>query len=231
MNVRKVILSEPKLKLLGAAEQLVAERGFDAVSVRDITQMASANVAAVNYHFGSRDGLLELVVSRFYVPYAEECQMRLTLLEKKGVAAEEVLEAFARPLISVAGKSGLGEAHFCCLAGRVLALPDSQFPAELVEGKRGLHERFVKLLQKAVPQLGEKELRGRFHLLTGALAQGLIHREVVPGAGEATLEEVVGAFLRLAAAAMQSGLVAHVSKGAQKPSAPSGEAPLELFDF
>ena len=50
--------SGTKRKLLDAAELLFAERGFEAVSVRDITQLAKTNVAAVNYHFGSRDEYL-----------------------------------------------------------------------------------------------------------------------------------------------------------------------------
>ena len=64
--------SGSKRKLLETAEQLFADKGFEAVSVRDITQLAKTNVAAVNYHFGSRDSLLGMVMMRYMQPVTEE---------------------------------------------------------------------------------------------------------------------------------------------------------------
>ena len=61
-------MSEPRTgtreRLLATAEELFATRGIDAVSVRDITEAAGANIAAVNYHFGSRRGLIDAIVER-----------------------------------------------------------------------------------------------------------------------------------------------------------------------
>jgi len=48
---------DTRQRLLDAACQVFAERGFDGASVRDIVERAGANVAAVNYHFGSKEGL------------------------------------------------------------------------------------------------------------------------------------------------------------------------------
>ena len=79
MNQTIVPTGGPKLRLVEAAEKLFAENGFEAVSVRDITKEAGANVAAVNYHFGSRDGLVVAVMSRYLTPVNQE---RLTRLEK-----------------------------------------------------------------------------------------------------------------------------------------------------
>lgn len=50
--------------LLSVAERLFAERGIEQVAVRDITEGAGANIAAVNYHFGSKRGLIEALVDR-----------------------------------------------------------------------------------------------------------------------------------------------------------------------
>ena len=55
-------LSKPQERLLDAAEALFAERGFEAVSLRDITLEAGANVAAVNYHFGGKENLIGAVL-------------------------------------------------------------------------------------------------------------------------------------------------------------------------
>ena len=97
----KISQSKSKQRLLEAAEQLFADRGFESVSVRDVTQLAKANVAAINYHFGSRDGLIAMVVLRYVSPINEERMLRLEALEKKftgkSVPIEEVLDAFVRP--------------------------------------------------------------------------------------------------------------------------------------
>jgi AcrR family transcriptional regulator len=53
-----------KNRLLAAAEAVFAEKGFDAASVRDITARAKCNVAAVNYHFGSKENLYNDVFRR-----------------------------------------------------------------------------------------------------------------------------------------------------------------------
>ena len=92
--------SGSKRKLLDAAEQLFADKGFEAVSVRDITQLAKTNVAAVNYHFGSRDSLLSLVMMRYMLPVTEERIARLEAIERKwsGKTAplEEIIDALEK---------------------------------------------------------------------------------------------------------------------------------------
>ena len=66
-------------RVLRSAETLFAERGFEIVSLRDITGAADANVAAVNYHFGSKEKLIDAVIERHVVPINEE---RMELLNR-----------------------------------------------------------------------------------------------------------------------------------------------------
>ena len=56
--------SSTRERLLVTAEELFATRGIDAVSIRDITVAADANIAAINYHFGSKRGLIDAIVAR-----------------------------------------------------------------------------------------------------------------------------------------------------------------------
>jgi AcrR family transcriptional regulator len=98
--------AEPKdtrERLLDVGERLFGERGFAAVSVREITSAAGANVAAVNYHFSNKDGLLQAVFERRMMPLNEE---RLRLLDLVASAAGDgapslssILRAFVGPTV------------------------------------------------------------------------------------------------------------------------------------
>src|SRR6476619_3946953 len=86
--------------LLDAAESLFSEHGIQAASLRAITQQAGANLAAVHYHFGSKEGLVRAVFSRRLEPMNSE---RLRMLDaadlerEDGRSLEEVLCAFLAP--------------------------------------------------------------------------------------------------------------------------------------
>jgi AcrR family transcriptional regulator len=85
-------------RILESAEVLFATNGYDGTSLRDITEQAGANVAAVNYHFGSKENLLTALLDRVVVPINRG---RLDLLEKASAEGppdlEETLTAFLLP--------------------------------------------------------------------------------------------------------------------------------------
>jgi AcrR family transcriptional regulator len=225
--------SESKRKLLDAAEQLFADRGFDTVSVRDITQLAKANVAAVNYHFGSREGLISLVVMRYITPVNEERIARLDVLEKKFpgkvVPLEEIIDALVRPLAGSVRKSELSERLFCKLMGRIFAMQGEGMPEALEEQIRGLSDRFTKAFARALPGIAEEDLYWRIHFLVGSmihmlLNQEMLHRLTHGASGNPSMESTLGRFIRFAAAGMREGIA-----GAQEPAAAKG--PQATFNF
>lgn len=63
--------SDSRERLIEAARALFAQQGYDGASVRDITRRAKANLGAITYHFGSKEGLYHAVLERFAVPLAE----------------------------------------------------------------------------------------------------------------------------------------------------------------
>ena len=89
--------SETKERILDVAERLFADRGFAATSTRDITGEASVNLAAVNYHFGSKEALLESVLERRFRPINENRIALLDELERaagrEGPDVEDILTA------------------------------------------------------------------------------------------------------------------------------------------
>src|SRR3954447_25442612 len=90
-------------RILDVAEDLFAERGLDRVSIRDITRKAKVNLAAINYHFGSKDDLIVAVFERRVVPVNEARLASLDVVEKaagkRSPKLENILEAFIRPAI------------------------------------------------------------------------------------------------------------------------------------
>jgi AcrR family transcriptional regulator len=218
--------SGPKRHLLDAAERLFAVRGFEAVSVRDVTREAAANVAAVNYHFGSRELLVGLVIIRHFKPINEERLARIEALEKKcaGKAApvEEIVEALARPVVGAVRKAGLPEPAACQLVGRILALRGEGFPEDLELQTQGVIQRFMRLLGKALPSVPAEELVWRMHFVTGGMIQMLMGRAGAESAGAPSIDATLGRFIRFAAAGLREGVEAD-------PAATKG--PQATFDF
>ena len=207
--------SDAKRRLLEAAEQLFADNGFEAVSVRDVTKAAEANVASVNYHFGSREGLITTVITRYMLPVNEERLARLETLEKRwaGKAAplEEIIEAFARPLVGMVRKSELSERLFCRLLARIFMLQHEALPPAIEEQMKVLSDRLIRLLGKALPELGTEELAWRMHFVGGAMIHALLNQEVLHrltngASGAPTMEAVLSRFIRFAAAGLRDGV-------------------------
>jgi AcrR family transcriptional regulator len=231
MRQEKIANSAPKRRLLDAAEQLFSERGFEAVSVRDITRLANANVAAVNYHFGSREELVELVLARHLTPVNEERLARLETAEKKwsGKAPplEEVIDAYVRPLAGAVRKSELPESACRKLLGRIFALRGDGFPPELEEGMENLGQRFTRALAKCLPPVPPEELAWRLHFMNGGLIHLLLRQELLQRAdygasGAPTMEAALGRFIRFAAAGLREGC---------ELETPAKKGPQATFDF
>jgi AcrR family transcriptional regulator len=231
MREIKIPQSKSKLRLLDAAEQLFADRGFEAVSVRDVTQLAKANVAAVNYHFGSRDGMIAVVVMRYMMPVNQERLARLESVERKwsGKAAplEEIIDAFVRPVVGIVRKSELSERLFCKLVGRIFAMQGDGLPEAVEAQMRDLINRFTRAFAKALPTVPPEELVWRMHFLVGSIIhmlmnQEMLHRLSNGASGAPTMEVTLGRFIRFAAAGLREGVE-------QEPTAAKG--PQALFDF
>lgn len=223
--------SGSKRNLFNAAEQLFAEKGFEAVSVRHITQLAKANVASVNYHFGSRDALLKMVMMRYLVPINEERLVRLEAVERKwpGKVAplEELIDAFVRPLATQARKSDLSERLFYKLVGRIFAEQGDGMPKQIEDQLRQIIERFTRSFAKALPTVATEDLVWRIHFLAGGMIHLLTHQDVIhrvsnAAAGAATMEATLSRFIRFAAAGLREGT---------EPAESAPKGPQATFDF
>jgi len=90
---------------MDAALDLLAERGEDGVTLRAVTDAASANVAAVSYHFGSLRSLLDASVEHALERYLDAQEEALSDLSPESTL-EELAAAFARPMIRALSTGG-----------------------------------------------------------------------------------------------------------------------------
>ncbi len=221
-----------KQRLIEAAEALFADEGFDRVSVRDITNKAAANVAAVNYHFGSREGLVAVVMARYTNPVTEERMARLEALERKAggkpVPVEEILEAFIRPFATQVRRSELSEKLFFKLMGRMFGQQGCELPPMVESLFITMVQRYHKALSKALPGLPADEIWWRMHLMSGSMIHTMAHAEIVHRAsagesGNPTMEQNLSRFIRFATAGMKQGLAEGDEEA--KPQGPQVEFP------
>ncbi len=174
---------DTRTRILDAAERLFAEHGFAGTSLRQITREAGVNLAAVNYHFGSRERLIHEVFARLVEPVNRE---RLACLAERRAAAgdaplpvEAILECLAAPAL----RRG-GDRLRMRLAARVLSEPGVYSPEDFHRLFAEIAERFLGELARTLPGLSPEEIAWRFHFFVGALLQalhGLAGVEGMPG--------------------------------------------------
>ncbi|NVO13115.1 MAG: TetR/AcrR family transcriptional regulator [Rhodoplanes sp.] len=168
-------------RILDAAEALFADRGFHAVSVREITTAAAVNGAAIFYHFGRKEDLLAAVLERRAAPLAAERRRRLdALLDGPGEALtlEALIEAYLAPGLTIGFGSSEARTRFGRLRGRITAdSGDARVQEILRRHYREPGRRFLDGVACLLPDLTPPDLQWRYHVMIGTL----IHMLSKPG--------------------------------------------------
>lgn len=158
-------------RLLDAAQKLFVERGIDATSLRNVTTDAEANLASVNYHFGSKDELIQAVFARHLEPLNKERIRLLDELEKEAgdtpLPLETTLEAFLKPTFEMMQNQKSRE--FVCLLGRLFT-ESSELKMLIMHQFQEVQQRYFAALQRTLPHLGIVDLTWRVHFMIGAMA-------------------------------------------------------------
>jgi AcrR family transcriptional regulator len=173
-------MSQPdtRQRLLDAAEHLFAVEGFHRTSLRVLTSAAKANLAAVKYHFGSKEALLEAVFERRLVPLNQVRRERLESVRKaarlagKRPATAEVLRAIVEPTLAFSD-SGAGAEAFIRLVGRAIVEPDDTIRRIFMKLMEPLFFLLYETLGEALPQLSSTELFWRLHFALGTLSHAM----------------------------------------------------------
>ncbi len=179
---------DTKTRILNTAEQLFADNGFTATSLRTITTEAGVNLAAVNYHFGSKEALLAEVLGRRFRPVNQE---RLELLDMAVAEAgegtpelEPVIRAFLVPAFRAMLVSGEKGAKFMQLIGRTHSETNEKIQGLFFQLFEEVVQRFTEAFHRALPDLSVDEVRLRMHFVIGAMAHTLALSHKVPWLSE-----------------------------------------------
>ncbi len=164
---------DTKSRILDAAETLFIEHGYEAMSLRQITSKAEVNLAAVNYHFGSKESLMHAMLSRRLDLLNQE---RLKLLDHfdsllgPRLTCEHVLGAMFIPALRVSRDTRIGGKAFLRLLGRAYTDPSPFIRDFLGAHYASVAVRFFDAFQRALPHLPREELGWRLHFAIGALS-------------------------------------------------------------
>ncbi len=194
--------------ILNAAERLYAERGFSDVTLRDIVAAAEVNLAAVNYHFGSKDELIaELYVTRSIVTNRE----RLAQLKaaEEGGGGRAPIEAVLRALIGPTLRGCLGPdsqhstaAHFMIRAS-IEAVP----PIRKIRNREISHlRRFAAAMRRSLPGCADVDIYWGLHFALAMAHQTIRDRERLSRLSEGLcdLDDVDAVIARVVAVATQA---------------------------
>lgn len=197
-----------KERILGAAESLFATHGFAGASLRQVTAAAKVNLAAVNYHFGSKDKLIEEVFRR----RLDELNTRRLaalgrLAQKSDTTLEAVLEAYIGPALDLS-RTGGGGAAFVRVLARAYAEHNETLRRFLSENYGHVLRQFAAEFQRLLPALSKEELYWRLDIVTGALTYAMADFGIIQRKNEvaeqAHREQAAEHLVRFAAAGLRA---------------------------
>lgn len=179
---------DTRARILDAAERQFMLRGYDGASMRRITGLARVNLGAVNYHFGSKEGLLREVFRRRLDWLNAERRRALDELEAAAGGAplkpSQVLEAFFGTLLRIGADDALGGMTFLRLLGRTLTDPADFIGGFFSGDYADVLERYKRALFRALPDVPDEEIVWRLHFMLGATSYAI--------AGADLLRDVIG---------------------------------------
>ncbi|HYC55925.1 MAG TPA: TetR/AcrR family transcriptional regulator [Candidatus Binatia bacterium] len=174
---------DTKERILDAAEALFAAQGFSATSLRNVIGEAGVNLAAVHYHYGSKEELIRAVFARRFDPLNKERLALLSDLKRsrdgKHIRIEDILEILMLPVMKAAREQIEGWSVIATLVGRVHTEPELAIREIFYSQFEEVGDSFVDALGAELPHLSREELFYRFHFGISAMAATLVQPEEV----------------------------------------------------
>ena len=169
----KLSPADTKTRIMDAAEALFVQGGFESMSMRQITGAAGVNLAAVNYHFGSKDALIQSVLSRRLDPLNEQRVLMLDAFEREmgeRLTCEHVLAAMFLPAVRIFRSNAPGADRYLHFLGRAYTEPSPVVRDFISSHYIQTLGRFFFAFQRTLPELSREDLGFRLNFAMGALS-------------------------------------------------------------
>ncbi len=158
--------------IVRAAETLFAEQGFTETTVRQITARADVNLAAVNYHFGSKKGLIQAVAEKFLGPLCQNIEQALDQRQaasKQSIALEELIEILMRALLGVNHDNDHALSVFMRLLDLAYMKNQQDLRDFLIERYSSRVQLYIELMRQDAAPMEADEFFWRLHFLLGSI--------------------------------------------------------------
>jgi AcrR family transcriptional regulator len=205
--------SETVERILDVAEQLFAEKGFSETSLRLITSRAGVNLAAVNYHFGSKKALIQAVFSRFLGPFCVNLDRELDQWQDRSnprPSLEELLELLVVQTLALKPRSGNDLSIFMRLLGLAFSESQGHLRRYLNSAYGKVFRRYMLLVNEAGPRIPQLEMFWRIHFMLGTVIFSMSGIKALRGMAEedfavnTSLEQVMRLMVPFLAAGMRA---------------------------
>jgi AcrR family transcriptional regulator len=170
-------LKATRERILDTAERLFMEHGYDGTSMRVVTGEAGVNLAAANYHFGSKEELMQAVLKRRLAVINQE---RLRVLDEAEARAggrplkpSVIIDCFFGTLLRVAAGQKAGGETFLRLLGRTITDPSNFIRTFMSAEYADVLERYKQAMFRSLPDVPKAEIVWRFHFMLGATSYAI----------------------------------------------------------
>lgn len=202
---------DTKQRIISAAERLFAENGFAATSIRHVVAEAGVNLAAVHYHFGSKEALFFEILDRRFSVIERQRFDRLEQARKSGggsLTVKNIVEAFLLPIAKLSEEDPNAGQFGKLMSRSLLESPD--LAGEVRQRFfRKTSEAFLQASREALPHLSPETICWRYHFMISAITGVLAHPERVAFLSGGKIdpddrEEMIGRLVRFVCAGMEA---------------------------
>lgn len=180
LRTESSVSDKTRQRILRAAGKIFARGGYRAMTLREVTREAKVNLAAVNYHFGSKTNLMRALIRQRFEPINQE---RLKLLDElvathapDPVPLDLIYDALFRPLFAGVESAPINDSTFMQIIGRALTEPADCMRSLHKEFFAELSQRFIREIKRSCPDLSEEDLHYRFFLSISTMIGSVIEQ-------------------------------------------------------
>lgn len=165
---------ETKEQILDVAEDAIAQNGYAGTTLRSVVSKANVNLAAIHYHFGSKEDLFKAVLARISGPIVSGQLSALAILEAENtpLSVDAILRAYLAPALNCATRNRTTHPMRAQFIGRCRTEPE---PVQSIadEQFKPSKEKFLDALQRALPNQSRSQLTWKLDLVVSSLIRTL----------------------------------------------------------